>query len=326
LLLPLAVSRENLDIVHFPTHLGAPVVGGERTVVTVLDVIQHVFPSQYLRLIRSRLYMAFAKVAARRAAAVITISEASKRDIVRIYGIDPNKVTVTPLGVDPVFRVYDPCHIDAVVRRKYGIHGRFVLYVGGFDFRKNVRLLVSAFARIRRGHGPIKLVMVGKIPGGRDPVFVQVLQTIETLGLAQDVILADFVPNEDLALLYNGAGAFVFPSLYEGFGLPALEAMACGTPVVAYNRSSIPEVVGDAGILVDDLDVNTLADAVSAVLSNPEAAMSKREKGLARAKEFTWEKTAVETMKVYADCARSAARPAQIEPRSPAKPSVPHIG
>jgi glycosyltransferase involved in cell wall biosynthesis len=325
LLMPLAASRERLDVVHFPTHLGAPVIGSERTVVTVLDVIQHLYPSQYLKLIRSRLYMACAKVAARRAAAVITISEASKRDIVRVYGIDPKKVTVTPLGVDPVFRVYDPRHVDTVVRRKYGIDSRFILYVGGFDFRKNLRALISAFARIRRGHGPIKLVLVGKIPNGRDPVFAQVLQTIEIMDLAQDVILADFVPNDDLSLLYNGAAAFVFPSLYEGFGLPVLEAMACGTPVVAYNRSSVPEVVGDAGVLVDELDVDTLADAVSAVLSNPELATSKREQGLARSRDFTWGRTAAGTMEVYAEYARNSGRLTPIETGSPAGSTTLHI-
>lgn len=306
LLLPLAFSREKLDLVHFPTHLGATVFGPTGTVVTVLDVIQHLFPSKYLNRISSRLYMVCAKIAARRAAAVITISEASKRDIVRVYRLDPNKVTVTPLGVDPVFRVYDPGQIAPVARRKYGIDSRYILYVGGFDFRKNLRVLVSAFARLRREHGPIRLVMVGKIPSGRDPVFADVLQAIETLGLSKDVILAGFVPNEHLSLLYNGAAAFVFPSLYEGFGLPVLEAMACGTPVIAYNRSSIPEVVGDTGILVDELDTNTLADAVHGVLSNPDLAQSKREQGLVRAKEFTWDKTVTGTIKVYEKYARNS--------------------
>lgn len=321
LLIPLALSRERLDVLHFPTHLGAPVFGPASTVVTVLDVIQHLFPSQYLGLVRSRFYMACAKTSARRAAAVITISEASKRDIVRTYRIDPSKVTVTPLGVDPVFRVYDRSQIDAVVRRKYGIDGRFLLYVGGFDFRKNLRALVSAFGRIRRWHDPIKLVMVGKIPGRADRVFAQVLRAIDDAGLAKDVILAGFVPNDDLSLLYNGASAFVFPSLYEGFGLPVLEAMACGTPVVAYNRSSVPEVVGEAGILVDELDVEALAEAVHAVLANPGLSESSREKGLVRAKEFTWDKTATGTLKVYAECARTFREPRSAEPGGPTESS-----
>jgi glycosyltransferase involved in cell wall biosynthesis len=175
-----------------------------------------------------------------------------------------------------------------------------LLYVGGFDARKNLLGLVAALSILRARYAIRRtLVCVGKRPAPQDRSFRRLLHEIDKFGLSRDVRFFDFVANDDLLWLYNAAEALVFPSLYEGFGFPPLEAMACGLPVVAFRRSSIPEVVGDAGVLLDRTDAETLASGIAEVLTNGSLRDDLKARGLRRAREFTWAKTAELTLGVY---------------------------
>lgn len=179
--------------------------------------------------------------------------------------------------------------------RQYGIERPYILYVGALESRKNLPRLLAAYARLREWSERWRLVIVGARKWKSSPIF----DTVQQLGLEPHVTFTGYVADEHLPALYSGADLFAFPSLYEGFGLPVLEAMACGTPVVTSNTSSLPEVAGDAAILVDPRDVEQIANAMWLVLSQPDLAAALREKGLARAAQFTWERTARETIEVY---------------------------
>lgn len=298
--LPLRLVAGREDLIHFPTHLGAPLSSSRVAIVTVHDLIQHVFPQQYLKGFQSRLYMRCAAMAAKRAAAIITISEASKRDIVRFYGVEPERIAVIPHGIEPLFAPRDRRQASDEIKRRYGVSRGFLLYVGGFDYRKNLLGLVEAFGELKRRHVFAgALVIVGRRPPAREPVFRRLLATIESKALQRDVVFVDYVADSDLPLFYSAADALGFPSLYEGFGFPLLEAMACGTPVIAFNHSSIPEVVGTAGILLDQTDTETFAAAIAEVLTNSALRDDLRARGLQRAREFTWARTAELTLGVY---------------------------
>ena len=182
---------------------------------------------------------------------------------------------------------------------KYSITGSFILFVGNISPRKNILALLQAFNKLKKRGIKHKLVIAGK----KDQRYEQVLKTLNELNLGGEVIFTGYVPEEDLPKLYNAADLFVYPSLYEGFGLPILEAMACGTPVVASNVSSLPEVAGDAGLLVNPQDVDALTNAMYKVLTDDKLKESLIDKGLERAKFFSWEKTARETLEVYKEVA-----------------------
>jgi glycosyltransferase involved in cell wall biosynthesis len=247
-------------------------------------------------------------IAVKKADMIITISDASKRDIHKVYGIPLDRIRVTYLGANDCFKPMERAAAQNFLREKYGIRGSFLLYVGGFDFRKNLRSLVVALKQLKTRIGvPDKLVLVGKvpahpkIPGYRDYEILR--DTVRDLNLDEDVLMPGYVPENDLPMFYSAAEVFVFPSLYEGFGLPVLEAMACGTPVVAQNSSSIPEVVGDAGILIDPVDFDgALVRALESLLGDPSRRRVFREKGLEQTKQFSWQKTALETLKIYEEC------------------------
>ena len=229
----------------------------------------------------------------KRADAILTFSECSKRDIVSCLNINPDRIKVVPIGVD--IRL---CPVPAVeagtVALKYGIRGPYILYMGGFPPHKNVIGLLEAYRLlgIDPKHGA-KLVLVGACPPPR------VRNTIAALGLTEQVILPGGVAGEDRAAIYSGAQFLVFPSLYEGFGLPPLEAMSCGCPVITSNTSSIPEVVGLAAVTVNPRDVRALAEAMASLLGDTQLAAAYRDKGLARARLFSWERCVAETSEVY---------------------------
>lgn len=300
LLLPMAARAASVDMLHLPTHLGALAFSSCPTVVTVHDLIQHVFPREYLVTLRSRLYMAYSKMAARRSAAIITISDASRQDIERFYGVSQSKIHVIPHGVDPMFSPRSFAEARKVVAQRFKIGVPFLLYVGGFDARKNLRGLVESLGILQARYGMKRtLICVGKRPPPHDKLFKRLLHEIDRSGLRREVCFLDFVSNDDLLWLYNAAEALVFPSLYEGFGFPPLEAMACGVPVIAFRRSSIPEVVGDGGVLLDRTNGEALAEAIAEVLTNGSLRDDLRARGLRRAREFTWAKTADLTLGVY---------------------------
>lgn len=234
---------------------------------------------------------------------LIAISQYTKTTLLEALACPEEKIDVVLQGVDQT--VFRPVPVSSDFRSRYGLDGgsRYVLYVGAESPRKNLPRLLQAFALLRQRMPDVRLVKVGTPE--YLPQFRQLTQLIDTLDLGQHVRFLDHLPEEDLVAFYNAADLFVFPSLYEGFGLPPLEAMACGTPVVCSNAASLPEVVGDAAITVDPYDVEALAEAMYRVLGDPDLQQDLRRRGLERAAGFTWERTARETVQVYQEVLKS---------------------
>ncbi len=291
LYVPYLLRRLGPALVHVP-HYTVPLVSAWRSVVTIQDLI-HLRFAEYRR---SPLADVYARLMFRRAAScdrVITLSRSTRDDVVKLLGADPARVRVTPAAADPSFRpVRDrDCRAAAA---GYGLRGDYLLYVGLWRPHKNLPAMIRAFAGLAaEWHGQLALV------GPRDPKRVDVDALVRDLGLEGRVVSTGFVRDEDLPALYTAATASVLPSLYEGFGLSVLESMACGTPVVATRTSSIPEVAGDAALLVAPGDDGELARAMRAVVMDGELRKRLSAAGLERAALFAWERTARETLAVY---------------------------
>jgi glycosyltransferase involved in cell wall biosynthesis len=290
---PFALRREGVDLLHALAFV-TPLLSPCPSVVTVYDLSFLLYPESFKR--AKRFYLGlFTRLSARRARRVIAISKSTKRDVVRLLGVPPGKVEVVYCGIDEVFR---PLTEDQVItfRSKRGLPERFILFVGTIEPRKNVTRLIEAFASLQTCQ-PANLKLV--IGGAKGWFYEDVFARVEELGLEGAVIFPGYIPVSELPLWYNAAELFVYPSLYEGFGLPLLEALACGTPVVTANTSSLPEVVGEAGLTVDPFDVEGLAEALRRALGDEALCQEMRERGLKRAKGFSWTKTARETVQVY---------------------------
>jgi glycosyltransferase involved in cell wall biosynthesis len=236
----------------------------------------------------------------KRAAAIITVSEHSKRDILRAFGVPEERVFVTYEATDERFHPLDEDGQAAAVNAKYGLPERFVLYVGSAERRKNLEILVRAWARVaaRMREREIRLVIVARFPPP-DPLYPDVPALARELGLGRDVLFVPQIREEDKPDLYRASLVFCFPSTYEGFGFPALEAMACGIPVIASNATSIPEVVGDSACLLEPYDTAAWADALLTLADSPSQRESMRQRGLERAARFSWRCTAEQTVEVY---------------------------
>jgi glycosyltransferase involved in cell wall biosynthesis len=298
--LSLAARRKRVDLVHVP-YFSAPLVRTAPQVLTIHDVIPLALP-QYARSRRMQLYLSMVTHAARRARCVITDSAYSRDDIVRLLGIPNDRVFVTLLGVSeqfaPVASFADEEALDRL-RAKYQLHRPFVLNVGGFDVRKRLDQLIRGFAIASESlHDTYDLVIVGNPHTGNVELYPPVEPLIQSLGLTDRVRLVGFVPEEDKRDLYRATEAFAFTSEYEGFGLDPLEAMACGAPVICSNRTSLPEVVGDAAVLVEP-EADAIGAALVTVLSSPELRANLALRGRERAKTFTWKRTADATVAVY---------------------------
>jgi glycosyltransferase involved in cell wall biosynthesis len=295
--IPLALRREGVTLFHAPHYVLPPLVRC-RSVVTIHDCIHLMFP-QYLP---NRVALHYARtsirLAARRATRVMTVSESSKRDILKFVDAPPDKIDVIYNAYDERFGV-EPREEDVVrVRERYQLHDEFVLYAGNVKPHKNLERLIQAFNLVRkRGLDHLKLVLIG------DEIskYAALRRAVHQHQLHKYVRFLGYLPEETLAVMYRLAGVFVFPSLYEGFGLPPLEAMASGTPVVTSNLSSLPEVAGDAAVLVDPYDPAAIADGIEQVLTNEELRRDLRRKGLARASQFSWEQSVRRVREIYAE-------------------------
>jgi glycosyltransferase involved in cell wall biosynthesis len=291
--LPWRLRQLRIDVLHSPHHTMPLAPCGCRRVVTFHDLTFFLLPERYPTT-RRLYFQTMTRLSARVADAVIVPSEAVKGDVMRILGLPRERVFAIPEAAGPAFHPQDAVAIEAV-RRRYGLEGPFLLSVGSLEPGKNRERLLQAFARLRARGLTHTLVVAGQRAWryeGEAPLAQQ-------LGLADSVRFLGHVPQADLPALYSAAEVFVFPSLYEGFGLPALEALACGTPVVASNVSALPEVVGDAALQVPPLDVEALADAMERLLRDDGLRSDLRERGLARAAQFSWEKAARQTVEVY---------------------------
>jgi glycosyltransferase involved in cell wall biosynthesis len=292
-----ACRRLRVDLLHVP-YFAAPLRSTLSVVVTIHDLIPLLLPA-YRGSRQVQLYMRLAAAGARRARAVIADSRHSRQDIIEHLGIPPERVTVTYLAASPHFGPRN-AEVIAEVRGRFRLQRPYIFYIGGFDARKNVEMVVRAFAAATQGwEDPPQLAIGGRLPDGRNPLFSDVNQLIVDAGVAGDVALLGAVSDDDKAALMAGSAAFVYPSRYEGFGLPPLEAMQCGAPVIASRATCIPEVVGDAGLLVDPDDLPGWVGALRSVLTDAGLAESLRRRGVERARRFTWEQTVAATLPVY---------------------------
>jgi glycosyltransferase involved in cell wall biosynthesis len=293
-----ACRAEHIDLLHVP-YFAPPLFHHAPLIATIHDLIPLVLPL-YRGSLRVRAYTQLVARGARRAQAILADSECSKRDIVQHLHIDPARVHVIPLAAAEHYQPATVAQIDTV-RRRYNLPEKFVLYLGGYDQRKNVRTLIQAFAQLTdlHTHG-FKLVLGGTLPGQDSAFFPDPRRLAREANLPNDaVVFLGRIEEADKPAVYASATIFVFASLYEGFGLPPLEAMACGTPVICSNTSSLPEVVGDAGVKVDPNDLDAWANAMRWLLNDATQRAELRERGLVQAKKFSWQKCAAATLAVY---------------------------
>ena len=265
------------------------------TVVTVHDLSFMTRPGTHK--LFNRLYLTlFTRWSCRRAARVIAVSQWTKRDVASLLGIDPERVDVIPHGVHPRFRRLPEDDV-AAFKRAHAIPDRCVFFLGSLEPRKNLATLIDAFAALRtQDSGLGTHLIVGGAPGWKyEPIF----ERVEALGIQERVRFEGQIAHDDLPFWYNACAAFAYPSLYEGFGMPVLEAMACGAPVVTSDAASLPEVVGEAGLMVAPADAGGLAQALGRVLSDDALRADLSRRSVERAAAFTWRRTAELTMETY---------------------------
>jgi len=285
------------DLYHQPNYI--PHVFNGKIVTTVHDMSHRIFPQYHPR--RRVLLLRAFESRLRQATRIITVSEHARGEIVELLGVSEDKVTVTYEGAGSQ---YKPLSISwekqVEFQAKYNLPERFLLYVGTIEPRKNLERLIEAYHYYKQEEPNSELKLV--LAGGKGWLYEGIFTRVQELQLEQDIVFTGYIDGEDLPFLYNMAIAFVYPSLYEGFGLPPLEAMSCGTPVISSNASSIPEVVGEAGILIDPYQVNDLAAAIYKVAGSLSLQDELSRKGLERAQLFSWKKCAEETLQVYREC------------------------
>ena len=299
-LYPQLIRRSGVDLLH-SMHYTRPVKLPCASVVTFHDMTFFLYPELHTR--AKRLFFPLAiRASARQADALTAVSESTRQDAIRVLGISPEKITTTQLGVDPAFRPINDAAIKGKIAEKYDLPERFILYVGLLEPRKNLPMLIRAYKRLIDGGENFKLVLVGRYGW----MYEELLRQINNLDLEEMVHFTGYVSQEDLPLVYNLSSLFVYPTLYEGFGLPALEAMACGAPVITTDVSSLPEIVGEAGILVPVNNVEALYGAMIAVLGDEDLRRKMINKGIQRAAKFTWEQTAILTFQVYQQVMRTS--------------------
>jgi len=298
-MLPARLVMQNVSLLHEPHYVLPPLVPC-RAVVTIHDCIHLMFP-QYLP---NRFAYGYARAtlwaAAKRAERIFTVSETSKADILRYCDVPAERIVVVYNAIDDRFAT--PPDVEAVerVRERYQLNGPFALYVGNIKPHKNLERLIDAFDLVRRGgYERLELLIIGD----QISKYPRLRRAVDKHKLHKHVRFLGFVADDTLAALYRLATVFVFPSLYEGFGLPPLEAMASGTPVVTSNRSSLPEVVGDAAVLIDPYSAASIAEGIQRVLSDQDLRRTLTERGLARARQFSWESSIRRIHEVYMDVA-----------------------
>lgn len=293
-LLPRACRKEKVDLLHCPKS-AIPLFSPCPTVVTLHDLIPLRHPET--EKFAARVYWNIQiPVAARRSSFIITDSEHARQEIMEDYKVSPDRIKAIMLGFNPSMLEKREPAAAMGIRAKYGLPDSYLLYVGTIQPRKNIDTLIEAYAILRSSRASLpKLVIVGRKGWLYDKLFAR----IATLGLSEEIIFTGFVPDEDLPYIYDGARLFAYLSFFEGFGLPPLEAMACGVPVITSDTTSLPEVVGDAGITVKPGDVSAVAAAIARLLDEPDFAAELGIKGRERAELFSWEAAARETLDIY---------------------------
>jgi glycosyltransferase involved in cell wall biosynthesis len=302
--IPLTLSAElrkhPVDVLH--VQFTAPPFCPCPVVVSIHDLSFEHLPQTFNRRSRTQLRLTV-RHSARRAARILSLSEHTRRDIIETYGIEGERIEAIPLAAPKHFAPVEDNRELQRVRHTYGIDGDYILSVGSIQPRKNLARLVKAYASLRGEYSADKLpklVLAGKCAW----LYDETLRALEEFGVKQAVVLTGYVPEADLPALYTGALCFVYPSYFEGFGLPPLEAMKCGAPVIVGNKTSLPEVVGDAALAVDPFDIDAIAKAIKLLMNDSELRAELSVKGQKRAATFDWRETARRTLMVYEEAAR----------------------
>ncbi len=286
-------SLKKVDILHNIGQYPISPSISKKYAITIYDLIPILYPSYVTPFyaMQSRIYL---PNILRKASLILSISEYTKKDIVGKYHVDPDKIHVTHLGVSDHFHPSTQSEIRSL-RKKYNLINPFILFLGAIEPKKNISTIIKAYHKIRQKNSDIDLVIAGK----KSWKYQEVFSLVDSLKLNENVHYLQFVPYEDLPILYSAASVFVFPSNYEGFGLPPLEAMKCGTPVIVSNKSSLPEIVGPGGVMVEPENYEDLATKILTMLDRDEIRDEQIQYNLARSKEFTWERCAEATKKAY---------------------------
>lgn len=293
--LPMKIAKANLDLLHSP-QFNIPLMSRAVQVTTIHDCAYDRFPEEFPNRLASVYYKFMFPLALQKSKRIIAVSESTKRDLIELYKIAPQKISVIYEGVDEVFFRELPNGRISELKMELRLDRDFALFVGLTRPRKNLERLLSAFAKLLSSlKGDVKLVLAGKV----DTRFLDVRKLAEQLKISDNVIQLGFVPEDKLLPLYKAATFLVLPSLYEGFGLPVLEAMAAGTPVITSNVSSLPEVVDRDAILINPYDVDEIAEAMYKLFTDSNLREELRQKGRERARQFSWTKCAERTLKVY---------------------------
>lgn len=290
--IPRLLQQHKADVYHSAYYL-MPYVTGVPTLLTLYDLIPIHFPEHST--LKARLLFRWATALALRAArCTVAISEATRRDFLTCFSLRPEWITAIPLAADPAFTPQTP-EVVAALRARYGLPDKFLLYLGSNKPHKNLVRLIEAWAVVQAEMPEVTLVIAGAwLPQHPEP-----RQRVQVLGIDSRVCWLGPLPGGDLPALYSAADTFVFPSLYEGFGLPVIEAMACGTPVTCADTSSLPEVAGDAAVLFDPTQAEAIVDALRRLLGDAGLRADLRQRGLAQAAKFLWGRTAQETLTLY---------------------------
>ena len=294
---PNYIKENNIDMHHIPQNgIGLNELYTSPIVVTIHDLIPYILPETVGRGYLER-FLRDMPLIVRNSKVILTVSEYSKRDIIKFFPfVNEEKIFVTPLAANKSYKPLNKTNCIEYIKNKYSIDSPFILYIGGFSTRKNVKELIIAFNKIQKSlKKNYKLVLCGSI---RDEG-VKLQNLCKELLIDDKIIFTGFVPDDELPLFYNAAEVFIYPSSYEGFGLPPLEAMSCATPVITSNLTSIPEVTKDCAILINPFDKDELASSILTLLNSESLLQEYSEKGYNNSLNFTWENTAIATLKAY---------------------------
>lgn len=297
--LPGYLKKNRIDILHSPGFV-TPLMSKAKNIVSIADMTFINYPEVHT-LFKRAYFRLFMPRSIRNADKILAISESTKKDILKLVKVDPEKIKVTHLAHGREFSVKDKKKARAFAKTRYGINPPFILFVGMIEPRKNLERLFRAFLELKKEGIPHELVIVGK----KGWKYKGIFKTVKELMLEDDIIFTGYVPDNDLAILYNASEMLAYPCLYEGFGIPILEAMACGCPVITSNVSSMPEVAGDAALLVNPEKTGEIASAMRKVIYDERLQKELKRKGKLQSSRFSWENTARQTLTAYEKVGKS---------------------
>ncbi|MBI5077013.1 glycosyltransferase family 4 protein [Candidatus Falkowbacteria bacterium] len=295
-LLPSQFMKEDFDLIHYP-HFNSPIFFPKKSVCTIHDLTPLFFPGHKMNSLFRRLaYRAVFASTLHKASKIIAVSQSTKDALLKHFSINPDKITIIYEGVDENFKIINDCGIINKVKNKFNIAKPFIFFLGVWRGHKNIEGLVKAFNLLKTKHKiEHQLVLAGR----EDLHYTNVRAEINASPYKNDIITTGYVSNDELPILYNAADAFVLPSFIEGFGLIAIEAQACGCPVISTNTTSMPEVLGDSALFFNPSDCAEMADKIFQVLTDKELKQNIIEKGLKNAKRFNWRLCAEQTLEIY---------------------------